>query len=158
MSRSYHVCKWYWKSRTYVAQGIFHSFNFDQSKFLMMLFSVTIGHVNEYPTLHYFGIPRQTQSIMTYKKESDWVFLKIQVENGMVGMLLTCPIWCRLPACCSQTLPSSVTVILSWVSTERGGSWGWGTIQSAAIDVYVNSSLLSRNGYWFNVMWASYLW
>ena len=27
----------------------------------------TIGHVNEYPTMHYFGIPRQTQSMIAYK-------------------------------------------------------------------------------------------
>ena len=26
-----------------------------------------IGHVNEYPTMHYFGIPRHTQSMMAYK-------------------------------------------------------------------------------------------
>lgn len=53
--------------------------------------------------------------------------------------------------------PSSDTVMLSCVSTDSGGSCGCGTIQSAAIDVKVNSSLLSRNGYWFSVMCASYL-
>ena len=47
--------------------------------------------------------------------------------------------------------------MLSWVSTERGGSWRCGTIQSAAIEVQMNSSLLSRNGYSFRVMCASYL-
>ena len=25
-----------------------------------------IGHVNEYPTMHYFGIPRDTQSMVAY--------------------------------------------------------------------------------------------
>ena len=27
---------------------------------------VAIGHVNEYPSMHYFGIPRHTQSIIAY--------------------------------------------------------------------------------------------
>ena len=26
----------------------------------------SIGHVNEYPSMHYFGIPRHTQSIIAY--------------------------------------------------------------------------------------------
>ena len=26
----------------------------------------TKGHVNEYPTMHYFGIPRHTQSMIAY--------------------------------------------------------------------------------------------
>ena len=26
-----------------------------------------IVHVNDYPTMHYFGIPRHTQSILAYK-------------------------------------------------------------------------------------------
>ena len=27
----------------------------------------TLGHVNEYPTMHNFGIPRDTQSMVAYK-------------------------------------------------------------------------------------------
>ena len=27
----------------------------------------SIGHVNKYPTMHYFGIPRLTQSMIAYK-------------------------------------------------------------------------------------------
>ena len=34
---------------------------------------LTIGHVNEYPTMHYFGIPRHTQSMIAYK-----IFWKFQ--------------------------------------------------------------------------------
>ena len=35
-----------------------------------------IGHVNEYPTMHYFGIPRHTQSMIAYKilTEYFWKF------------------------------------------------------------------------------------
>ena len=44
-----------------------YSFKFDENKFLMMLFLVTIGHANEYPTMRYFGNPRHTQSIITSK-------------------------------------------------------------------------------------------
>ena len=29
--------------------------------------SVWIGHVNEYPTMHHFGIPRHSQSMIAYK-------------------------------------------------------------------------------------------
>ena len=28
--------------------------------------SIVIGHVNEYPTMHYFGNPRHTQSMVAY--------------------------------------------------------------------------------------------
>ena len=31
------------------------------------ILSQTIGHVNEYPTMHYFGNPRHTQSMIAYK-------------------------------------------------------------------------------------------
>ena len=30
-------------------------------------FSLLVGHVNEYPTMHYFGNPRHTQSMIAYK-------------------------------------------------------------------------------------------
>ena len=44
-----------------------------------------IGHVNEYPTMHYFGIPRHTQSMITYDNSYDFVdvFLEILVENSL---------------------------------------------------------------------------
>ena len=50
-----------------------------------------IWHVNEYPKIHYLGIPRGTQSMIAYQ-DFDWVFLEIPVKNCIVGMLLTCPI------------------------------------------------------------------
>ena len=50
----------------------------------------TIGCVNEYPIMHYIGIPRHTQSMIAYN--CDWVFLDIRLENCIVGILLTCPI------------------------------------------------------------------
>ena len=50
-----------------------------------------MGHVNEYPTMHCFGIPRHTQSMIVYKILTE-VFLEIQVKNCIVGMLITCPI------------------------------------------------------------------
>ena len=45
-----------------------------------VLLSTTIllmGHVNEYPTMHYFGIPGHTQSMIAYKilTEYLWKFL-----------------------------------------------------------------------------------
>ena len=48
------------------------------------------GHVNEYPTMHYFGIPWHTQSMIAY--DFDWVFLEIPVRNCIAEMLLTCSI------------------------------------------------------------------
>ena len=37
---------------------------------------MSIGHVNEYPTMHYFGVPRHTQSMIAYKilTEYFWEF------------------------------------------------------------------------------------
>ena len=32
--------------------------------------TAAIGHVNEYPTMHYFGNPRQTQSMRAYSYDS----------------------------------------------------------------------------------------
>ena len=51
-----------------------------------------IGHVNEYHTMHYFRNPRHTQSIITYKILTEYLFLENPVKNCIVGMLLTCPI------------------------------------------------------------------
>ena len=53
----------------------------------VILTSLTIGHVNEYPTMHYFGNPRPTQSMIAYI-----VFLEIPEKSCIVGMLLTCPV------------------------------------------------------------------
>ena len=49
-----------------------------------------IGHVNEYPTIHYFGNPKHSVNDSIY--DFDWVFLEIPVKNCIVGMLLTCHI------------------------------------------------------------------
>ena len=32
----------------------------------------TIGHVNEYPTMQYFGIPRHAQSLIAYKMLTEY--------------------------------------------------------------------------------------
>ena len=53
------------------------------------LFSL-IGHVNEYPTMHYFGNPRHTQSMIAYIILTEY-FWKFQWKITF-GMLLTCPI------------------------------------------------------------------
>ena len=39
-------------------------------------YSISIGHVNEYPTIHHFGNPRHTQSMVAYKilTEYFWKF------------------------------------------------------------------------------------
>ena len=42
---------------------------------------------NENPSMHYFGNPRHTQSMIEYK-----IFLEIPVKNCIVGTLLTYPI------------------------------------------------------------------
>ena len=54
------------------------------------MMNVSIGHVNEYPTMHYLGNPRHTQSMKAYN--FDGAFLEVPVKNWFVGMLLTCPI------------------------------------------------------------------
>ena len=51
-----------------------------------------IGRVNEYPTMHFKGNPRHTQTMNDGIYDVDWVFLVTPVKNGIVGMLLTCPI------------------------------------------------------------------
>ena len=43
------------------------------------------GHVNEYPTMHFFGNPRRTRSIMVN------MILTEYFENCIMGMLLACP-------------------------------------------------------------------
>mgnify|MGYP001797508605 FL=1 len=49
------------------------------------------GHVNEYPTIHYFGNPRHAQSMIGYMIWTEY-FVEIPMEKYVVGMLLTCPI------------------------------------------------------------------
>ena len=44
------------------------------------------GPVNEYPTMHYFGIPRHTASMILTE-----YFWKLQLKNCMVGILWACP-------------------------------------------------------------------
>ena len=51
---------------------------------------MSIGHVNEYPTMHHFGNPIHIQSMIAY--DFDCVFLEIPVKNCIVEMLLTCPV------------------------------------------------------------------
>ena len=51
---------------------------------------MAIGHVSEYPTMHYFGNPRHTQLIIAYMILT--VFSGNSSENCIVGMLLIYPI------------------------------------------------------------------
>ena len=44
-----------------------------------------IGHVIEYPTMYYFRNPRHTQSIITYKILTEYLFLENPVKNCIVG-------------------------------------------------------------------------
>ena len=46
---------------------------------------VSIGHVEDYPIMHYFGIPRTTQSVALIQ---DFLkFLRVPVQNHIVRML-----------------------------------------------------------------------
>ena len=51
--------------------------------------SVIIEYVKEYPTMHHFGIPRYTQSLIAMKiwTKCFWVF-----KFKIVGMLLKCTV------------------------------------------------------------------
>ena len=42
-----------------------------------------IGHVNEYPTMHYFGNPKHSANDSIY--DFDWVFPEIPVKNCIMG-------------------------------------------------------------------------
>ena len=44
---------------------------------ILCLIFLLIGRVNEYPTMHYFGIPRHTQQMMAYKISIEY-FWKFQ--------------------------------------------------------------------------------
>ena len=48
-----------------------------------------IWYVYEHPTMHYFGFPRHTLTIIA-QQDFDWVFLEIPVKNCIVEVLLTC--------------------------------------------------------------------
>ena len=63
---------------------------FESTKQDLYLVHIT-GHVNEYPTMHYFGNPGHTQ-LVTAHYDFNRVFLEIAMKNCVVGMLLTCPI------------------------------------------------------------------
>ena len=52
--------------------------------------NISIAHVKEYPSMHHFGIPRHTHSMITY--EGLAIILGIPVQDCIAGMLLTCPI------------------------------------------------------------------
>ena len=58
---------------------------------MLWSFSASIGHVNKYPTIHHFGNPRHTQSMIAYKILTEY-FWEIPVKNCIVGVVLTCPI------------------------------------------------------------------
>ena len=51
-----------------------------------------MGHVNEYPTMLYFGNLRNTQSMIAYMILTECFRQEFPVKNCIVGMLLTCPI------------------------------------------------------------------
>ena len=51
-----------------------------------------IGHVNEYPTMHYFVIPSYSQSMIAYRYIILTAYFWKLHLNCIVGMLLTCPI------------------------------------------------------------------
>ena len=45
-------------------------------------FHFFIGHVNKYPTMHSFGIPRHTQSMIAYKSLTEY-FWKFQCKIAL---------------------------------------------------------------------------
>ena len=58
-----------------------------------MLWSYCLGHVNEYPIVHYFGNPRHTQSIIAYMILTGY-FWKFQWKIASWECCLTRPITC----------------------------------------------------------------
>ena len=52
--------------------------------------TISIGYVNEYPKMHYFGNPRHTQPMIANKILNEY-FWKFQCKLHC-GILLTCPI------------------------------------------------------------------
>ena len=59
-----------------VIRGRFHLFDIC-AKLPFLFVELAIGHVNEYPTMHYYGIPIQTQSMIAYKTLTEY-FWKYQ--------------------------------------------------------------------------------
>ena len=55
--------------------------------FATSIYQMQIGNINdEYPTMHYIGIPRHTQSMIAYKIMTG-ACLEIPVKNCIVTML-----------------------------------------------------------------------
>ena len=52
---------------------------------------IAIGHVDECPTMHYFGIPRHTESMIAYKilNEYFWKF-QLKLHRGNVVKMPYC--------------------------------------------------------------------
>ena len=57
---------------------------------LIMQARISIGHVNEYPTMHHFGNPWNTQSMIAYMILAEY-FWKFWWK--IVGLFLICPFW-----------------------------------------------------------------
>ena len=74
----------------------------------MYMYVLIIGHVEEYPTMHDFGIPRLSQSMIAYKILSfDCVFLGNPIKNCIVWSLLSChhTVGCHV----------LMTAVISWI-------------------------------------------
>ena len=87
---------------------------------LIIIANNMMGHVNEYPTMHYFRKNSVNGSIYDF----DWVFLESPVKNCIDEMLFRCPIeslwalWLCLPVHhrhIYQRMPPSGTVSV-WIS------------------------------------------
>ena len=59
-------CTCSWSSLHYFAAKT-AAFQVSEYEFHIYPRLVNIGHVNEYPTMHYFGFPRHTSSMIAYK-------------------------------------------------------------------------------------------
>ena len=47
-------------------QAKMHYIHKNSAGYIVSCGNQSIGHVNEFPTMHYFGIPRHTQSMIAY--------------------------------------------------------------------------------------------
>ena len=47
---------------------------FSKGRYVVVVVVVLIGHVNEYPTMHYIGIPRHAQSMIAYKTLTEYLW------------------------------------------------------------------------------------
>ena len=60
---------------------------------LFLFLNLRIGHVKNYPTIHYFGNPGHTQSmIASMTLLTEYFFGNSSIKGCIVGMLLTRPI------------------------------------------------------------------